>query len=163
MNVTHYAFTLPHPRHGRDQAEEAYVSLNGEVCWTKKESWKNQDGSQECGKDFTNPNNPYYEKRFKVTGCSVMLKGTGNQPLTIKVWTSLDQDAQDESFGIDNVLITPYKGPTTTPPCTCMPYFWRSRAWHPINKRTGNSMSQLQYARICNVPTSIRIFYLGCF
>ena len=117
------------------------MSLNGEVCWTKKEVWKKQDGPQECGKDFTNPNNPYYEKRFKVTGCTVTLKGTGNQPLTIKVWTGLDQDAGDESFGIDNVLITPWKGPTTTAPCTCMPYFWRSRALHPIDKRTGNSMS----------------------
>ena len=170
----------PPPPHDRDHQEEAFVSLNGEVCWSKRIfKWRKFDGAQECGRNFDNPPNPYFEEDFVVSGCSISLCGSGNQPLTVKVFTNLDEDAIDESFGIDNVVIRDvglYACPTTTttttttttvttttPPCTCMPYIWRSRAWHPINKRTGNSMSQLQYARICNVPTSIRIFYLGCF
>ena len=160
----------PPPPHDRDHTETAYVSLNGEVCWSKREIWTKRDGEQQCGDNFFNPSNPYFEKDFFVSGCSISLCGSGNQPLTVKVFTNLDQDATDESFGIDNVVIRDvglYACPTTTTttttmtttasPCTCMPYIWRSRTWHPINKRTGNSMSQLQYARICNVPTSITI------
>ena len=32
-------------------------------------------------------------------------KDTTTVPLTVRVWTSLDGDASDESFGIDNVVI----------------------------------------------------------
>ena len=53
-------------------------------------------GTQECG-GF------YKEERFRVTGCYVALEA--NMPLTVRVWTSLDEDASDESFGIDNFVV----------------------------------------------------------
>ena len=41
-----------------------------------------------------------------MNGCSVTLSGSGNVPLTVRVWTSLDgKNAKDESFGVNNVVI----------------------------------------------------------
>ena len=74
------------------------MSLNGETCWTKTMSAL--DGTQLCG-------GIYLEEIFPVTGCFVTLSGSeGNIPLTVHVWTNLDGAANDESFGIDNVVIT---------------------------------------------------------
>ena len=57
------------------------------------------DGTQQCGGFFK-------EERFRVTGCYATLSGSeGNIPLTVRVWTSLDGAADDESFGIDNVVV----------------------------------------------------------
>ena len=100
--VTPLSPPLPHDR---DQTETGYVSLNGEVCWFKREGWRKRDGEQQCGDNYFNPSNPYFEKDFFVSGCSISLCGSGNQPLTVKVFTNLDQDAKDESFGIDNVVV----------------------------------------------------------
>ena len=33
------------------------------------------------------------------------LSGSGTRPLTVRVWTNLDSEGNDESFGIDNVII----------------------------------------------------------
>jgi hypothetical protein len=71
------------------------VSVNGKTCWSKT-NIVGTSGTQECG-GF------YKEERFPVTGCSVTL-GV-NEPLMVRVWTSLDSDAGDESFGIGNVVI----------------------------------------------------------
>ena len=50
----------PPPPHDRDHQEEAFVSLNGEVCWSKRIfKWRKFDGAQECGRNFDNPSNPY--------------------------------------------------------------------------------------------------------
>ena len=37
--------------------------------------------------------------------CKVLLSGSDTMPLTVRVWTNLDSGANDESFGIDNVII----------------------------------------------------------
>ena len=56
-------------------------------------------GTQECGGIFK-------EESFSVRGCFVELEA--NTPLTVRVWTSLDQIATDESFAIDNIVIRPF-------------------------------------------------------
>ena len=94
--------TLQTSTHNRD-GEAAYVSLNGMICWTKTGITISQ-GTQQCGGQGTF--GPWNEAVFPVTGCSVKLTGSGNKPLTVRVWTNLDsEDAKDESFGISNVVI----------------------------------------------------------
>ena len=59
-------------------------------------------GTQQCGGFFT-------DESFRVTGCTIALTASDTSPtvpLTVRVWTSLDGDASDESFGIDNVVVT---------------------------------------------------------
>ena len=75
--------------------EDAYVSVNGETCWSKT-GLSGTSGIQECGGFFK-------EERFPVIGCFATLEA--NMPLTVRVWTSLDGDAYDESFAISNVVI----------------------------------------------------------
>ena len=83
--------------------ENAYVSVNGQECWSKT-NVRGTDGTQLCG-------GVYKEEIFRVTGCHARLSASGKEkiPLTVRVWTSLDGDADDESFGIDNVVITKLK------------------------------------------------------
>ena len=71
------------------------MSLNGETCWSKT-GLVGTSGIQECGGVFK-------EERFEVRGCYATLEV--NMTLTVRVWTSLDGDARDESFAIDNVVI----------------------------------------------------------
>ena len=80
--------------------EYGMVSLNGKTCWTN--NMLATSGTQQCGGFFK-------EESFRVTGCTVTLPAseeTTTVPLTVRVYTSLDGDASDESFGIDNVVIT---------------------------------------------------------
>ena len=79
--------------------EDAYVSVNGETCWIKR-FLLGTFGTQECGGHFK-------EERFRVTGCHAAVEE--NVPLTVRVWTSLDGDASDESFAIDNVIVQPLR------------------------------------------------------
>ena len=84
------------------------MSVNGKTCWTKT-NILGTVGTQQCGGVFK-------EERFRVSGCFVTLTGARPQiPLTVRVWTSLDGDPTDESFGIDNVVIIVEKKVTT--PC----------------------------------------------
>ena len=76
--------------------EDAYVSVNGETCWSKT-NLLGTIGTQECG------GGRLKEESFRVTGCYVALEE--NQPLAVCVYTSLDADARDESFAIDNVVV----------------------------------------------------------
>ena len=71
------------------------MSLNSETCWSKN-NVVGTSGIQECGGVFK-------EERFPVKHCVATLEA--NMPLTVRVWTSLDGDARDESFAIDNVAI----------------------------------------------------------
>ena len=59
-------------------------------------------GTQQCGGQ-----KQLNEDAVPVTGCSVTLSGSGNVPLTVRVWTNIEsKDATEEkSFGIDNVVI----------------------------------------------------------
>ena len=84
--------------HVRD-GETARVSLNDQVCW-KKTGITTEEGTQVCGQ-----NQPKNEKKYPVYGCSIKFPGSGTKPLKIRVWTDLDEPAEDESFGIDNLLI----------------------------------------------------------
>ena len=74
--------------------EDAYVSVNGKTCWSKT-GLIGTSGIQECGGFFK-------EEHFPVS-CFATLEA--NVPLTVRVWTSLDEDALDESFAISNVVI----------------------------------------------------------
>ena len=88
------------PRH-RD-GEGAYVSLNGMMCWAT--SLSASQGSQQCGGE--SKFKPRNEEAVPVTGCSITLSGSGNVPLTVRVWTNLDgRNAKEESFGIANIVI----------------------------------------------------------
>ena len=71
------------------------MSVNGKTCWSKT-GLVGTSGIQECGGFFK-------EERLRVTGCYATLEE--NMPMTVRVWTSLDADALDESFAIDNVVI----------------------------------------------------------
>ena len=86
------------------------MSLNGQTCW-KKTGITAEEGTQVCGQ-----NRPKNEKGYPVFGCSVKLRGFGDKPLKIRVWTDLDEPRTDESFGIDNVVIR-REMDTTRPPC----------------------------------------------
>ena len=77
------------------------MSVNGRTCWSKT-NLIGTKGTQECGGGFK-------EESFRVTGCYVAL--AENAPLEVRVWTSLDGDASDESFAIDNIVIWPGEVP----------------------------------------------------
>ena len=74
------------------------MSVNGKTCW-RKSKISQATGSDQCGHGGN-----YKEERYPVA-CKATLSGVGDRPLTLRVWTSLDQGSQDESFGIDNVVI----------------------------------------------------------
>ena len=93
--------TLNATSHHRD-GEAAYMSLNGILCWAT--SLTASQGTQQCGGE--NRFEPRNEDAVTVTGCSITLSGSGNVPLTVRVWTNLDRrNAKEESFGITNVVI----------------------------------------------------------
>ena len=88
--------------------EDAFVSVNGNTCWTKTLS-HNDPGTHECGSNghlggFINAHE-FTENSYRVT-CTEELSGPDNRELTVRVWTNLDDNAHDESFGIDNVVVT---------------------------------------------------------
>ena len=99
-----YCVVLP-PRRDR---EAAIVSVNGKMCWIKS-NIIGTEGTRLCGGFFK-------EEVFRVTDCLVTLPAGWKQrllpagseetvPLKVYVWTNLDGDAADESFGIDNVIV----------------------------------------------------------
>ena len=77
--------------------ERAHVSVNGKQCWSR--TFHYSKGAKVCGVGWN-------DETFKVAGCTGTLSKAG--PLTVRVWTTIDQDARDESFGIDNVVVTYY-------------------------------------------------------
>ena len=72
------------------------MSVNGKLCWTKS-NLIGTAGTQLCG-------GIYREQVFRVLGCHITLPKA--QKLTVNLWTTLDGDAADESFGIDNVFVS---------------------------------------------------------
>ena len=77
--------------------------MNGKTCWTKTLS--GHFSTQQCGQIADGKNPWFKEEAYQVTGCEVALSGSGNRPLTVRVWTNLDEDADYESFGIGDVVI----------------------------------------------------------
>ena len=88
--VTGYA--LPHDRDN----EKAYVTVNDKICWTK--SFANTAGSQQCGSSSNN----WHEDSVAVRCEAESVAGK----LTVRVYTNLNGGADDESFAIDNVVVT---------------------------------------------------------
>ena len=85
----------------RRDNEIAYISINGNICWIKM-GITGSVGKQLCGGFFK-------EEIFRFTGCRITLSAAASEtivPLAVSVWTNLDGDADDESFGIDNVVIS---------------------------------------------------------
>ena len=79
--------------------ESAYVSMNDKKC-AIKENLVGTNGKQLCG-------GWYKEEVFRVKGCRITLTAAPGVevPLTVQIWADLDGDAEDESFGIDNVVV----------------------------------------------------------
>ena len=75
--------------------ENAYVQVNGKTCWTKKLAG---GGKQLCG----SKSNGWNEEKIAVK-CTGETNAKGE--LTLRVYTQLDSAANDESFGIDNVVV----------------------------------------------------------
>ena len=75
--------------------ENAYVSLNGKQCWTRK--FGATQGSQVCGQSHTGWNEVL--ATVNCQGAAV------NGKLAVRVWTSLNSGANDESFGIAKVVV----------------------------------------------------------
>ena len=96
--LQHFGFS-PHLR----DHENAYVSVNGKTCWSKNGIVLTK-GAAVCGGGFKS------EERFPVS-CKVTLSGSGDRPLAVRVWSTLNQGANDESFAIDNVVIRKLKTP----------------------------------------------------
>merc|ERR1712048_1488649 len=74
--------------------ENAYVQVNGKTCWQKKLAGS---GKQVCG----SKNGGWNEDRIKVSCTGPAVKGQ----FTVRVYTQLNSAANDESFGIDNVVL----------------------------------------------------------
>ena len=74
--------------------ENAYVQVNGKTCWTKKLAGS---GKQVCG----SKSNGWNEDKIKVKCSAPAVKGQ----FTLRVYTQLNSAANDESFGIDNVVL----------------------------------------------------------
>ena len=79
------------------------MSVNDNVCW-KKTGIVGNSGKQLCGTTGKQSR----EKVFRVKNCYVELSAAikATVPLTVHLWTNLDGEAGEESFGIDNVVIT---------------------------------------------------------
>ena len=69
--------------------------MNGKKCLIKR-ILRGTTGTQLCGGWFK-------EEVFRVRGCYITVPT--RLPLTVRVWTTLDGEADDESFGVDNIKI----------------------------------------------------------
>merc|ERR1712159_649953 len=75
--------------------EAAIVQVNSKTCFSKRMSAGS--GKQLCGQKHGG----WHEERIKVT-CTGDAK---NGQFTVRVYTTLNSAANDESFGIDNVVL----------------------------------------------------------
>ena len=76
--------------------EEAVVEVDGQVVWRR--TFSVEEGQRRCG----NPNSGWKDRAVAVG--PMQLEHTAAR-LRLRVGTTLDQDASDESFGIQNVLL----------------------------------------------------------
>ena len=77
--------------------EYAYVQVNGKTCWSKR--LVASSGKQTCGQKHGN----WHEERIPVTCTGT---ATGNGEFKVRVYTTLNSGATDESFGIDNAVLS---------------------------------------------------------
>ena len=73
------------------------MTVNGKECWSQ--SFYGPNGSQECGEK---DDNAFKEESIAVKCEAESVDGK----LTVRVHATLSSDTKDESFGIDNVVIT---------------------------------------------------------
>ena len=71
--------------------------MNGKTCWT--ETFTSTQGSKQCGSS----NNNWFEDSRTVKCEAESVSGK----LAVRVYTSLSSNADDESFAIDNVVVSP--------------------------------------------------------
>ena len=90
---------LPHYRDN----EKAYVTVNGKECWTG--TLIAYQGSQVCGQSH----NGWNENSIPVKCEAESVSGK----LTVRVYSNLDGGADDESFAIDNVVVSQITGMVT--------------------------------------------------
>merc|ERR1712048_1380890 len=76
--------------------EKAFVKVNGKECWTK--TFTGAQGRQICGAK----NNGWNELKVKATCTAAAVDGK----ITVQVGTNLNSDAKDESFAIDNAVLS---------------------------------------------------------
>merc|ERR1712224_156290 len=81
--------------------EKAIVQVNGKQCWMK--TFTNVQGKQICG----SKNGNWNELKVKATCTAAAVKGV----FTVRVTSTLNSGAGDESFGIDNVVLTKVAAP----------------------------------------------------
>lgn len=103
--ICHQIERRPLSHRCRDE-ETGYVSVNDEECWSKK---FNKEGTQQCGKGLGRTNSRVTNEQSVHVHCEV---DAVDGKLQVRVYTDLNQNANDESFAIDNVTIT--KIPTTS-------------------------------------------------
>merc|ERR1711937_644577 len=84
--------------------ENAIVQANGKTCWQKKLAAGS--GKQLCGQKH----NGWNEEKIKVSCTAAAVNGQ----FTLRVYTQLNSAANDESFGIDNVVLKKTTFKTTT-------------------------------------------------
>ena len=84
------------PPHCRDN-EKAYVTVNGKTCWSKTLGHK--DGSNQCG---STSSTSWREESYTVECEEDAVSGK----LTVRVHADLSSTATDESFAIDNVVVS---------------------------------------------------------
>ena len=79
--------------------------MNDKTCLIKSDLIGSA-GTQVCG-----DGDEFKEELFRVRGCYITLSAASQAlvPLTVRVWTNLDEDAENESFGIDNVLVSHFR------------------------------------------------------
>ena len=84
------------PPYRRDN-EKAHVAINGKTCWSQ--TLGHQDGSNQCGSTKSTS--------WRETSISVKCEDDAvSGKLTVRVYADLSSDATDESFAIDNVVVT---------------------------------------------------------
>ena len=85
------------------------MQVNGKTCWQKK--LVGGQGSQECGQKHGG----WHEARLKVTCQADAVDGK----LAVRIYTDLNSGASDESFGIDNVVVS-----KVTATISCKAYYY---------------------------------------
>ena len=86
-----------HASHTRDAGEAGFVSINDKQCWS--ESLSSREGSEQCGRS----NNAWENENLIHVHCQAQSVG---DKLMVRVHTNLDGHASDESYAIDNVVVT---------------------------------------------------------
>merc|ERR1712025_1512723 len=87
--------------------EYGYVQVNGKTCWSKR--MVASSGKQTCGQKHGN----WHEERIPVK-CTGDAK---NGQFVVRIYTTLNSGASDESFGIDNAVLTQVGGATSGGGC----------------------------------------------